>query len=245
MRATILGTARADRIKGTRRSDVIFARAGNDVVNGFGGSDLICGGPGADTLRGGAGADRLDGGTGFDACRGGERRRSCEGNRRVARQGKLAPGEYRADPFRPRLGFRVGPGWSAKFESTAHGFFLAQKDDPGGRFLAFDSLRSGESVSVVLARMRGVQGLRAEAAVAAAVGGRRGQRFDALVTGSETVLVPALSERYELEPNDRVRFYAIDVDGKAVTLILEAPAPLWSSFLRAAEQVLATVRWGT
>src|SRR5690242_8580755 len=62
--ATIVGTARNDRIKGTSHDDVIFAGAGNDVVDGRGGNDIICGGAGRDTLRGGPGDDRIFGGDG-------------------------------------------------------------------------------------------------------------------------------------------------------------------------------------
>ena len=64
--ATIVGTARNDRIRGTSHDDVIFAGAGNDTVDGRGGNDIICGGSGRDNLRGGAGRDRIFGGTGND-----------------------------------------------------------------------------------------------------------------------------------------------------------------------------------
>jgi uncharacterized delta-60 repeat protein len=79
-RATIVGTARADRIRGTRKRDVIAALGGNDVVKGLSGNDLICGGAGndriyggkgRDVLRGEAGRDRLSGGPGHDRLLGG------------------------------------------------------------------------------------------------------------------------------------------------------------------------------
>jgi RTX calcium-binding nonapeptide repeat (4 copies) len=60
-RATIVGTAKAEKLVGTPRRDVIVGRAGDDVIKGRGGDDLICGGEGADTLRGGLGDDRLYG----------------------------------------------------------------------------------------------------------------------------------------------------------------------------------------
>jgi Ca2+-binding RTX toxin-like protein len=63
-RATMVGTARADRLTGTSGRDVIVARAGDDRINGRGGADLICGGPGDDRIRGAAGADGLAGGRG-------------------------------------------------------------------------------------------------------------------------------------------------------------------------------------
>jgi uncharacterized delta-60 repeat protein len=66
-RATIVGTARSDRLKGTRRADVIVALGGNDRVAGGSGSDLICAGEGNDKVDGGAGNDRLFGQAGRDA----------------------------------------------------------------------------------------------------------------------------------------------------------------------------------
>jgi Ca2+-binding RTX toxin-like protein len=46
--ATVVGTARADRLRGTSIRDVIVARAGDDRIDGRGGADLICGGRGND-----------------------------------------------------------------------------------------------------------------------------------------------------------------------------------------------------
>jgi uncharacterized delta-60 repeat protein len=65
-RATIVGTARKDRLKGTRRADVIVALGGADRVSGGGGNDLICGGSGDDSIDGGAGNDRVYGQDGKD-----------------------------------------------------------------------------------------------------------------------------------------------------------------------------------
>jgi Ca2+-binding RTX toxin-like protein len=70
-RATIVGTAGADRLRGTAGADVIAGLGGDDSVAARGGADLVCGGQGADTLVGGPGADRLFGGGGPDRVRGG------------------------------------------------------------------------------------------------------------------------------------------------------------------------------
>lgn len=72
--ATIVGTARRDRLRGTPRADVIAALGGRDTVLGLGGNDVICGGGDRDVLDGGAGADRLIGGPGRDVLRGGSGR---------------------------------------------------------------------------------------------------------------------------------------------------------------------------
>jgi RTX calcium-binding nonapeptide repeat (4 copies) len=87
-RATIVGTARADKLKGTRKADVIAAGGGNDKVSARGGADRVCGGKGRDRLNGGPGADRLagqqgtdrlTGGGGRDRLNGGPKRDRCAG----------------------------------------------------------------------------------------------------------------------------------------------------------------------
>ncbi len=70
-RATVVGTARADRLRGTARADVIAGLGGNDRITGLGGNDIVCGGAGNDQVDGGAGADRLIGGAGADRIAGG------------------------------------------------------------------------------------------------------------------------------------------------------------------------------
>ncbi len=69
--ATIVGTAKDDRLVGTRRADVIVGLQGIDVVFGGRGNDLICGVGGYDWLHGGPGDDKLDGGLYADTLWGG------------------------------------------------------------------------------------------------------------------------------------------------------------------------------
>lgn len=66
--ATIVGTAKADRLVGSnsRTPDVIVARGGADRVLARNGNDFVCGGGGADTIDGGGNNDLIDGGTGKD-----------------------------------------------------------------------------------------------------------------------------------------------------------------------------------
>ena len=64
--ATIVGTARPDKLRGTNGDDVIAAKGGDDTVVGLRGDDLVCGGGGADVIRGKSGRDRLRGGRGKD-----------------------------------------------------------------------------------------------------------------------------------------------------------------------------------
>jgi Ca2+-binding RTX toxin-like protein len=65
-RCTIVGTARADRLRGTAKKDVICGLGGNDRIQGRGGADVIVGGPGNDTMNGNRGRDRLYGNGGND-----------------------------------------------------------------------------------------------------------------------------------------------------------------------------------
>ena len=67
LKATIVGTDRADRITGTPGDDVIVALGGNDVIDGGDGSDVICGDAGKDSIWSGAGElGLLYGGAGND-----------------------------------------------------------------------------------------------------------------------------------------------------------------------------------
>ncbi len=61
LKATIVGTNKANTINGTPQRDVIVARGGNDTIRGGGGNDVVCGGDGADVIVGGEGNDRLYG----------------------------------------------------------------------------------------------------------------------------------------------------------------------------------------
>jgi len=64
--ATIIGTAKADKLVGTAAGETIKGLAGADVLLGKGGNDVIQGGAGADRITGGLGFDDLYGGSGKD-----------------------------------------------------------------------------------------------------------------------------------------------------------------------------------
>jgi uncharacterized delta-60 repeat protein len=70
-KATIVGTAGADKLKGTSHADVIVALGGNDAIDGGGGNDIICAGAGNDHVSGGSGNDTIDGQAGNDTISGG------------------------------------------------------------------------------------------------------------------------------------------------------------------------------
>jgi DNA-binding beta-propeller fold protein YncE len=71
LKATRVGTAKAETIKGTGKRDVIAAGGGNDKVEGLAGNDVVCGEGGNDQLGGGPGGDTLLGGPGKDIVKGG------------------------------------------------------------------------------------------------------------------------------------------------------------------------------
>jgi Ca2+-binding RTX toxin-like protein len=243
-RATIVGNAQANVLTGTRRSDVIVGLGGKDTIMGAGGTDLICGGAGNDVLVGGAGRDALDGGAGRDTCRTGERLVRCEETRLELQVGPLAPGTYVTGVFTPRFGFTVPSGWSASFAEEPRQVILARKRDPGGLSVTFDSFARAQSVETTIARLAGIEGVLASNRGAAEIGGSTGQRVDLLVTADDLVLVPGLADRYELEPNDRLRAYALPIGGATVSIFVEAPAADFDSFLRQAEDLLGSLRWG-
>lgn len=70
-RATIVGTAKGEKITGTKGADVIYAGNGYDKVDGGKGNDFICGGAGNDLLLGKGGADVISAGEGNDQIEGG------------------------------------------------------------------------------------------------------------------------------------------------------------------------------
>jgi hypothetical protein len=83
--ATMVGTAKGDRIAGTAGPDVLVGLGGDDVLVGLGGNDVLCGASGRDRVLGSAGNDRLVGGSSVDALTGGPGTDSCgktKGDRR-------------------------------------------------------------------------------------------------------------------------------------------------------------------
>jgi hypothetical protein len=240
--ATIVGTAAANKLRGTQRGDVIAALGGNDSVDGLAGNDLVCGGTGRDTLIGGAGSDRVDGGPAFDICRAGETLRGCEETRPNAGRGPLKSGAYTTDIFRPRYSFRVGRGWQVRHHEPA-AISIHQRLDPGGLILELDSFGGNRSVAARVAQFSSIAGTQVDGPVAASVGGAAGQRLDLLVTASDIIVVPGLTERYELEPDDRLRVYVVNVKGVSVAIMVEAPSAEFAAFAADAEAVVATYKW--
>lgn len=70
VKATIVGTRRADRLVGTGRPDVIVGFGGDDTIFALAGRDRICAGAGHDRVGAGSAADRVFAGAGADVLRG-------------------------------------------------------------------------------------------------------------------------------------------------------------------------------
>ena len=143
--------------------------------------------------------------------------------------------------------FTVGPNWFLPFDAGISQMIVAQKSEPGGRAVTIDSFGANRTVAERVAALRAINGIAAEPAVPATLSGPsgvlRGERFDLLTTASDTVLVPGLGARYELEPGDRVRIYVIDVRGSTVTILVEAPAADWEAFLPLGEQLFSSLNF--
>jgi hypothetical protein len=130
--ATIVGTARDDRLTGTSRADVIAGLGGQDVISGLGGGDLVCGGPGHDRLDGGAGNDRLEGGAGADTCLGGERLQSCE-RTSAETTFAFASSLSSAQQQEVRDAIRLGTEWVRdRFRLTTTDFTVFADQNPDG-----------------------------------------------------------------------------------------------------------------
>lgn len=247
-RATIVGTGSADEINGTRKGDVIHGLGAADRINGGGGNDLICGGPGSDELDGGAGRDRLDGGAAYDFCHRAESRRGCEETRPAPRAGALAPGEYATSRFQPRFRFALPvAGWSTRFGEQPQHFDMARRRDPGGLVLGFDSGPARDSVAATVARIAAKAAFRTTPPVAGGVGGAAGLQLDVTVVSEDVAglgaTVPGFSEDYFLELTDRARIFVVDVRGRTLTVVVEAPDREFDSFLPEAQRVLDSVRF--
>ncbi len=74
LKATKVGTPKADVLRGTPSLDVIVGLGGNDVIRGLGADDILCGGPGNDRLIGGGGRDAISADAGSDVIKGGAAR---------------------------------------------------------------------------------------------------------------------------------------------------------------------------
>jgi hypothetical protein len=138
----------------------------------------------------------------------------------------LRPGEYRSVAFEPSFSFRVGEGWK----------HVAPED--------------------MAAWLRANPHLKPDEPKPVSVGGEKGVRFDAIVTGAvETPLCPGCVDlplfRYSdgetagVEKGEKIRFIVMeDVKGKTVTIFVETTPQAFEEFLPKAQKVVDSVKWG-
>jgi Ca2+-binding RTX toxin-like protein len=155
--ATIVGTARDDRITGTAGPDVIVGGDGDDRIRGLGGDDVVCGGAGADHLFGGGGDDELHGE--LDA------RRSRGGDRYVWRGDTLAG----------------GPG----ADLLDGGIDDAHPSDEAGDTISFAHAAHGVVVDLAHGRVRGEGGDELEGSVRHVEGSTHDDRIRGDETGND------------------------------------------------------------
>ena len=110
--------------------------------------------------------------------------------------------------------------------------------------MTFDSRSTGQSVAATISRFAEIEGVRRRRSVGSDDRRRAGPADRPARVGERRRARARLSDRYELEPNDRVRAYAVDVGGRTVTILVEAPAAEFESFVAVAQRVLESVRWG-
>lgn len=230
-RATIVGTAQANRITGTRRNDVIVGLGGDDTINGAGGVDRVCGG------------------AGFDTCRSAERRSSCEETRPAlprARGARIPAGTFVTDVFRPRLAVTLPDGWyvGTEAESGVLVDLIRGRDPQTDPLLAFDGFSARTALQTAVDQIVAVPEFRTTPRVPATVGGAAGVRFDVTST-ADHVFVPGAAAHFFLDTGDRCRIWAVDVRGRTV-FVFACVVPRGESleaFLPAADSVLATIVW--
>jgi Ca2+-binding RTX toxin-like protein len=264
-RATIVGTARPDKVTGTSRVDVIVGLGGNDTLRGGRGNDLICGGSGADVIRGGAGRDSADGGPGRDVCPEVERTVRCElpappsppspSERELFFGSPLPPATYVNSFFRPPVSFTIGPGWEARASgrfASLFAFAIVRNRGPrtqcaseSGLFLVFNHFSLHDSVADVVAHLSTLPGTSATPPLDATVGGVSGKQLELTATGAACLRVADIGEdlTIDLDPGDRIRYYVLDINGLTVIVSFGGPSRLFESFATVAEPVVASVRW--
>ena len=241
-RATTVGTARANNLNGTANADVIAGLGGADYLDGRGGNDLLCGGAGDDVINGGPGVDRIDGGRGFDVCRGGEHLVSCEETApALPLHGKIRPGRYTPDLFKPRIAFTLGGIWYADEQASGH--VDVEYSSTTGPDLDFDSLAAGNPVQAVVSAITAEAGLNPTTPAPVKIGTAAGYEFEVSipVTG-HPIFVPDTAS-YEFDPGDHGRIFVVSASGRTVVVISGTTADQYASGSVTIDTVLATVKW--
>lgn len=164
-------------------------------------------------------------------------------------EGILKPGRYRTSVFKPTATFEVRKGWQLSEEGIDR-LLLLHKPEPRDEAIYLDSSQRDLDVRDALMYVRdafvGTTGsardFRFTSVTPVRVGNARGRgTMMTLATNQLVVTLALATEAYQVRPGDKLRLMAVDVDGDTVLVFVEAPRQRFSSFLKQAERVLASL----
>jgi hypothetical protein len=183
-------------------------------------------------------------------------------------EGKPLPaGRYVTEEFKPTMSFSLSKGWTRggtelpdiwdlrDLENDAFWVVFSSAEevyDPKGP----DKVKIAPAPEDMVAWLQENPHLKTEEPKPTSVGGEKGVRFDAIVTGAvETPLCLGCVDlplfRYSdgetagVEKGEKIRFIvAEDVKGKTVTIFVETSPQGFEEFLPKAQQVVDSVKWG-
>jgi hypothetical protein len=178
----------------------------------------------------------------------------------------LPAGRYATDEFEPAMSFSLPEGWTRggpeladiwdlrDFENDAFWVMFSNADevyDPKGS----EKVKIAPPPEDMVGWLRANPHLKPEEPKPTSVGGEKGVRFDAIVTGAvETPLCPGCVDlplfRYSdgetagVEKGEKIRFIVVDdIKGETVTIFVESSPQGFEEFMPKAQKVIETVEW--
>ena len=179
----------------------------------------------------------------------------------------LPAGRYATDEFKPAMSFNLGKGWTRggtelpdlwdlrDLENDAYWVVFSNADevyDPKGS----KKVKIAPPPKDMVGWLRANPHLKPEEPKPTSVGGEKGVRFDAIVSGAvETPLCPGCVDlplfRYSdgetagVEKGEKIRFIVVDdVEGETMTIFVESSPQDFEKFLSKSQKVLDSVKWG-
>jgi len=178
----------------------------------------------------------------------------------------LPAGRYATEEFKPAMSFNLAKGWIRggpefrdawglqDIENDAFWLYFSNAEevyDPKGS----ERVKIAPQPEDMVAWLRANPHLKPEEPEPTSVGGEKGVRFDAIVTGAvETPLCPGCvdlplfheshGDTSGVEKGEKIRFIVLeDVKGETVTIMVESSPQGFDEFLPKAQQVIETVEW--
>jgi hypothetical protein len=161
-------------------------------------------------------------------------------------RGPLKPGTYQTSVFEPAATFTVGRGWQIPFEGKDN-IVIAQELEPRDEVIYLDSSQSAldaadalEYAQDVFSGTTGVaRHFRFSDETTVSIGDFRGRGVTMNVR-TNAVTLGLGAEAYEVRPGDRLHLNAINVNGDAILVFVEAPGAKFDAFVKEAKAVLAS-----